>query len=143
MKARDTCVDSVATLGALIEQTIAYLNGRVQFGVAIATFQAPRHRMADVYVRYESVRGMVEECVRGDGLEHSAHLRHLRLMKLCVGDIGRFAAESAIQLHGGMGMSEEVLAARLAQRLLANEFRYGDRLFHATALSAQAPGTTA
>lgn len=138
-----TCVDSVATLGALIEQTIAYLNGRVQFGVQLSTFQVLRHRLVDMYVRYESARGMVEQCVRAGGLNRSTHLRNLSLMKLCVGETGRFSAETAIQLHGGMGMCEEVLAARLAQRLLASEFRYGDRLFHSTALSTRPAGATA
>jgi alkylation response protein AidB-like acyl-CoA dehydrogenase len=134
-----TCVDTVATLGALIEQTAAYLSNRVQFGVALSTFQVLRHRLVDVYVRYESSRGMVAQFLREADVDCNAQRRNLQLMKLSLGETARFAAESAIQLHGGMGMSEEVLAARLAQRLLASEFRFGDRLFHSSALTVERP----
>jgi alkylation response protein AidB-like acyl-CoA dehydrogenase len=57
-------------------------------------------------------------------------------MKVALAESARACAESAIQMHGGMGVSEEVLATRLAQRLLASEFRYGDRLTHAARLLA-------
>ncbi len=129
------CVDTVATLGAVIEQTAAYLNGRVQFGVALSSFQVLRHRLVDMYIRYEAGRGMVAQCLRQAEAAGTFDERQLLLMKLAMGEIGRFAAEGAIQLHGGMGMSEEVPAARLAQRLLANEFRFIDRL----ACSARLP----
>jgi alkylation response protein AidB-like acyl-CoA dehydrogenase len=62
--------------------------------------------------------------------------RTLALMKMSLAETARTCAEAAIQMHGGMGVSEEVLATRLAQRLLASEFRYGDRLTHAARLMA-------
>jgi alkylation response protein AidB-like acyl-CoA dehydrogenase len=132
-----TCVDCVSTIGALVEQTAEYLNNRVQFGVALSTFQALRHRLADVYIRYESSRGLVEQNLRITDPKLLANRRDLRLAKLCVGEASRFAAQSTIQLHGGMGVSEEMLAARLAKRLLTNEFRYGDRLRQAAMLSTK------
>ncbi len=140
------CVDIVATLGALIEQTIAYLNERVQFGVALSSFQVLRHRLVDMYVRYESAKGIVASGLHGfpaEGMGRHRDPRTLRLAKVSLGETARFAAESAIQLHGGMGMSEELPAARLAQRLLTNEFRCGDRFRHATALLAQPAGALA
>ena len=135
--------DAVSAMGALIEQTGAYLNGRIQFGVALSSFQVLRHRLVDVYVRYESVRGMLAKALRMTTPDPGDRRRDLKLMKLALGEAGRFAAESAIQLHGGMGMSEEVLAARLARRLVGNEFKFGDRLTHSAALSARPAGAWA
>jgi len=126
--------DSVGALGALIEHTIAYLKNRIQFAVPLASFQVLRHRTVDMYIRYESLRGMLHECLRQLATQDASATRSLQLMKLCVGEDTRFCAQAAIQLHGGMGITEEMLAARLAQRLINNEYRYGDRLYHSTTL---------
>jgi alkylation response protein AidB-like acyl-CoA dehydrogenase len=136
-----TAVDTVSALGSLLERTIQYLKTRTQFDVALSSFQALRHRTVEMYVRYESARGMLQECLRHD-LTDPEQTRRLRLLKLCLGDAARFSAQAAIQLHGGMGMSEETLAARLAQRLITNEYRFGDRLFHARALGQSGIPTT-
>jgi alkylation response protein AidB-like acyl-CoA dehydrogenase len=129
-------VDSAALLGTLVAQTVTYLNGRVQFGVALSTFQALRHQLVDVYIRYESARGMVTRLIADAVATGAVDRRRARLTKLAIGEGARTSAETVIQLHGGMGMSEEMPAARLAGRLLANEFRYGDRLTHSAVLAA-------
>lgn len=131
-----TCVDMMATLGSLVEQTAEHLNSRMQFGVALSTFQVLRHRLVDVYTRYESARGMMAHLVRSAGAGAPDFARQARLFKVALGETARFAAEAAIQMHGGMGMSQETLAARLAQHLLASEFRWGDRFSQASALLA-------
>lgn len=129
------CVDTVAALGAMVEQTVVYLNNRVQFGVALSTFQALRHQLVDVYIRYESGRGMITSFLAEAGRDAAGDARRLSLIKLALGEGARFSGETVIQLHGGMGMSEETPAARLAQRVLANEFRFGDRFAHSATLS--------
>lgn len=130
------CVDTVATAGEAIAQVIAYLQTRVQFGAPLAGQQALRHRVADMYVRYESMRGLVASLLHGAQGTAPPDRRDLQLAKCVAGETARQIAEDTIQLHGGMGMSEETLAARLAERLLANEFRFGDRFYHGTALDA-------
>jgi alkylation response protein AidB-like acyl-CoA dehydrogenase len=131
-----TAADTVAALAALIQQTVTHLKERKQFGVALATFQVLRHRTADMYVKYLGAKGLLVHCVQE--LEQGAPdlRRTLRLAKVSLAETARACAESAIQMHGGMGVSEEVLATRLAQRLLASEFRYGDRLAHVAHLLA-------
>lgn len=129
-----TAVDTVAALAALLGQTVAYLNERRQFGVALSTFQALRHRMADMYVRYLAARGLLESACNDHDAGAADLSRTLALMKMALAESARLCAEGAIQMHGGMGLSEEVLATRLAQRLLASEFRYGDRLLHSARL---------
>jgi alkylation response protein AidB-like acyl-CoA dehydrogenase len=134
-----TAADTVAALAALIQQTVTHLKERRQFGVALSTFQVLRHRLADMYVRYLGARGLVVHAFEAQS-EGAADLRRtLRLAKVALAETARACAEAAIQTHGGMGMSEEVLATRLAQRLLASEFRYGDRLSHAARLLAPHP----
>ena len=131
-----TAADTVAALATLIRQTVIHLKERRQFGVALASFQVLRHRVADMYVKYLGAKGLVIHCFHA-WEQNAADLRRtLRLAKVSLAESARACAEAAIQMHGGMGVSEEVLATRTAQRLIASEFRYGDRLLHAALLLA-------
>ena len=134
-----TCVEVVAALGGLLEQTIDYLKTRIQFGVHLSTFQALRHRVVEMYVQYESASGLIERILH-DGVD-AARIddRDVSLAKAYLGKLGRFGAEAAIQLHGGMGMTEELLTARLAERVLGCEYEYGDRFSHLTRLARRRP----
>lgn len=135
-----TCVQTVGALGAMIEQTIEYLSTRTQFGVALSTFQALRHKVVEMYVAYESARGLVrqvtEELSFSPGANDSIH-RNAALTKLYLTTVSRMVAESAIQLHGGMGMTVEMPAARLAMHTLMCSLQYGDRLHYLDSLSTQ------
>jgi alkylation response protein AidB-like acyl-CoA dehydrogenase len=135
-----TAVDTVAALAALIQQTVSHLKERRQFGVTLSSFQVLRHRTADMYVRYLGARGLVIHAFQEFEAGAADLRRTLRLAKVSLAETARACAEAAIQMHGGMGLSEEVLATRLAQRLLASEFRYGDRLSHAARLLAPPAG---
>ncbi|MGJ7575628.1 acyl-CoA dehydrogenase family protein [Variovorax sp. RB2P76] len=129
-----TAADTVAAMTTLIEQTVRHLQERRQFGVALASFQVLRHRTADMYVRYLCAKGLLMHAFEEHQSAAPGLRRTLRLMKVALAETGRVCAEGAIQMHGGMGVSEEVLATRMAQRLLASEFRYGDRMTHASLL---------
>lgn len=129
-----TAADTVAALAALLRATITHLQERKQFGVALASFQVLRHRVADMFVRYQAARGLVLHAFHEHDCGSASLDRTLRLVKVSLAESARASAEAAIQMHGGMGVSEEVLATRLAQRLLASEFRYGDRLTHSSRL---------
>ena len=120
------CVEAVGGAAGMIEQTIAYLNTRVQFGVALSTFQALRHRVVEMYVAYENAYGMVRQMV----LTHAQAplpLEQVLLAKLYMASVSRMQGEATIQLHGGMGMTTEMLAARLAVRAITSAFDAGDR----------------
>lgn len=134
------CVQTVGALGAMIEQTIEYLSTRTQFGVALSTFQALRHRVVEMYVAYESARGLVKQTTEELSLGRVTGLsrdRDAALTKLYLTTVGRMVAESAIQLHGGMGMTVEMPAARLAMHTLMCSLEYGDRLYYLDSLSSQ------
>lgn len=132
-----TSVQTVGALGAMIEQTIEYLSTRTQFGVALSTFQALRHRVVEMYVAYESARGLVKDVTEELSANPAADQRNAALTKLYLATVGRTVAESAIQLHGGMGMTVEMPAARLAMHTLMCNLQYGDRFHYLDSLSAQ------
>jgi len=133
-------VDTVAALSMLIQQTLSHLKERKQFGVSLSTFQVLRHRAADMYVKYLGAKGLVTHCFHAHEQTAADLRRTLRLTKVSLAETARACAEAAIQMHGGMGVSEEVLATRLAQRLIASEFRHGDRLGHVARLLAPQRG---
>lgn len=133
-----TCVEGVSALGAIIEQTIDYLSNRVQFGVPLSSFQALRHRVAEMYVEYENLRGLVGQALRAASASDCLPWRDIAFAKLRLGEAGRFVAQEAIQCHGGMGMTEALPAIRLARRVMMAEFEYGDRTFQAARLLAEA-----
>ena len=116
-------------MGALLEQTIAYLTSRVQFDAPLASFQALRHKVADLYVAQENARAMVAGLLEQIDEPGRWPARELDLAKLYLGPASRRFAAGTIQLHGGMGMTEELPASRLAKRLLMVEFEYGDTAF--------------
>jgi alkylation response protein AidB-like acyl-CoA dehydrogenase len=133
-----TCIECVSAMGAIIEQTIEYLSSRVQFGVALSSFQALQHRVAEMYVEYENLRGLVGQALRAATVSARPPWRDIAFAKLRLGEAGRFVAQEAIQCHGGMGMTEALPAIRLARRVMMAEFEFGDRTFQAKRLLADA-----
>ncbi len=132
-----TTLDMAATLGAAIEHCIAYLSTRVQFGVALSTFQVLRHKVVELYVDYESASVLLARLVADTVASGRLASRDAALCKLYLNDLARRAAEATIQLHGGMGMTAELPAARLARRLLCAEFEHGDRFAQLARLQTQ------
>ncbi len=132
-----TTLDMAATLGATIEQCIAYLSTRVQFGVALATFQVLRHRVVEMYVDYESASVLLARLVADTVATGSLAARDVALCKLYLNELARRGAEASIQLHGGMGLTAELPAGRLARRLLCAGFELGDRFAQLDRLASE------
>jgi alkylation response protein AidB-like acyl-CoA dehydrogenase len=120
------CVEAVAAMGVLIEQVVDYLSNRIQFGETLSRFQVLRHATVDLYTRQEAARAMVLELVA-----RPSNRRSLHLAKLHLGRVSRSVAQDAIQLHGGMGLTDELPASRMIKRLLTIEFDFGDQTHHA------------
>ena len=132
-----TAVECVGAMGGLIEQTVQYLLNRQQFGAPLASYQALRHRVADMLVEYENLRGLTARALRLTAEGSADAWAAIAFAKLRLGEVGRAVAESAIQCHGGMGMTEELQAMRLCKRLMMAEFEYGNRVFQAARLVAR------
>jgi alkylation response protein AidB-like acyl-CoA dehydrogenase len=127
-----TCADSMGCINQLVELTAQYLNERKQFGQAIAGFQALQHKFADMYIqqqRAQSMLDLLEEQIDYNGdfdtTQYLISLAHYQLHQA-----GQIIAETAIQLHGGIGVTEELSIGHFAKRLIANRFRFGDETYH-------------
>ncbi|MFM7009955.1 MAG: acyl-CoA dehydrogenase family protein [Betaproteobacteria bacterium] len=129
------CVEAVASMGSVLEQTIRYLSERKQFGVTLSSFQVLRHYVADAYVRYECFRAFVTAQAEATQSGAIPDDRDISLLKLYLSQVGPMIAHMVIQTHGGMGMTEELWATRLNKRILMANLEYGDGQFHRERLS--------
>jgi alkylation response protein AidB-like acyl-CoA dehydrogenase len=123
-----TCVESVGLMAATLGLTLAYLGERRQFGQPLSEFQVLRHRAADMLLDLMNASALaahaVAETMEGQGR------RAASLAKMSVSRAARRSAESAIQLHGGMGMTEEMAVTPLNKRLIQAGFEFGDAMHH-------------
>ncbi|MGF6408936.1 acyl-CoA dehydrogenase family protein [Paraburkholderia sp. MM5482-R1] len=122
--------EAVGAMDVAKEHTLEYLRTRKQFGVAIGTFQALQHRMANVLLEIEQARSAAINAaavVGGAGVERE---RTLSAAKYSVGHIGALVAEESIQLHGGIGMTWELPLAHYAKRLVMIDHQLGDEDHH-------------
>ena len=130
------CAEGVGAMDALLRLTVDYMNTRKQFGQTIASFQALRHRIADVKMQLELARSMSYFATLQLGEPAAQRQRALSQAKLQLGQSMRYVGQQCIQLHGGIGMTDEVAASHYFKRLTMLELAHGDSLHHLGRLSA-------
>lgn len=121
--------EAVGIMDALLEQTIAFCQTRVQFGKSIGSFQVLQHRMVDMFVETEQTRSLVYlATIRlAESAPDIATIQEaIAAMKVQVGKAGRFVGQEAIQLHGGMGMSNDLSVGHYFKRLTAIDATFGN-----------------
>ncbi len=125
------CADAVGVMQALLDATVDYVRERQQFGQPIGRFQALQHRIADMLVHLEAARSMsylaALRCMAADVGERR---RALSAAKAVIGQAGRFVGQQAVQLHGGMGMTDDLKVSHLFKRLTAAQVMFGDSDSH-------------
>ena len=123
--------EALGALDRTLALTVEYTRTRSQFGGPIARFQALQHRMVDMLMRIEQARSLVylaaTRCDSGGAEERRAALS---AAKVLVADAARFVGQQAVQLHGGMGVSDEMPISHYFRRLLAVELRFGSASAH-------------
>ncbi|MDH4190551.1 MAG: acyl-CoA dehydrogenase family protein [Betaproteobacteria bacterium] len=126
------CIEAVGALKQACDATLEYLKTRKQFGVPIGSFQALQHRMVDMVVATEQARSMAcLACTRADSAsDASERARAISAAKIRIADACRQVSQEAIQLHGGMGMSEEMKVSHTFRRLTAIAQQFGDAEHH-------------
>ena len=124
------CAEGVGAMDRLVAITVDYMNTRRQFGVAIASFQALRHRIADIKMQLELARSMSYFASLKLGEPAAARRRALSQAKLQLGQAMRCVGQQCIQLHGGIGVTDEYIASHYFKRLTVMEMTYGDSLHH-------------
>lgn len=135
------CAEAVGVMDKLVAVTIEYMNTRKQFGVAIATFQALRHRIADVKMQLELARSMSYFATLKLGEPAAARRRAIAQSKLQLGQSMRFVGQQCIQLHGGIGVTDEYIASHYFKRLTVMEMSYGDTLHQVGEVAARMQDT--
>ena len=133
--------EAVGAMDKLFELTVDYMNTRKQFGVAIGTFQALRHRIADMKMQLELARSMSYYATLKLGEQPDVRRRAVAQAKVQLGQSARFLGQQAIQLHGGIGMTEEYIGSHYFKRLTAMELQFGDTLHHIGEVSARMQDT--
>ncbi|MEP6548424.1 MAG: acyl-CoA dehydrogenase [Gammaproteobacteria bacterium] len=135
------CADAVGVMQALLDATIDYVRERQQFGQPIGRFQALQHRIADMLIHLESARSMSYlAALRCTATDVGERRRALSAAKTVIGQAGRFIGQQAVQLHGGMGMTEELKVSHLFKRLTAATLMFGDSDTHLQRFAAHALG---
>jgi pimeloyl-CoA dehydrogenase small subunit len=125
------CAEAVGAMRFANETTLEYLKTRSQFGVPIGTFQALQHRMVDMAISLEQARSMsYMACVKVDTAGAAERRRAVSAAKIKIADACRHVSQEAVQLHGGIGMTEELKVSHTFRRLTMIGQTFGDAEHH-------------
>ena len=136
------CAEAVGLMDRLVAITVDYMNTRKQFGTTLASFQALRHRIADVKMQLELARSMSYFASLKLGEPPTQRRRAVSQARVQLGQAMRFVGQQCIQLHGGIGCTDEYIASHYFKRLTMLELSLGDSLHHLGEVSALMQDTT-
>ena len=129
-------------MDACIKGTIDYLRARRQFGAPIGAFQALQHRVADMWIACEETRSLAFAAAHAcNGPAHERR-RAVSMAKVRACDAAQLIGAETIQLHGGIGMTDELIVSHWYKRLLALRLSLGDRRHHVARLASSASNWT-
>jgi hypothetical protein len=124
------CANALGAMEVLNAATLDYCKTREQFGVAIGSFQALQHRMVDMFGACEKVKSLLYRAVCAASDDEMEARRSLLALKVMTGRAGRLIGGEAIQLHGGMGMTDELSVGFYVKRLMIINNLFGDADYH-------------
>lgn len=135
------CGELVGLMGLMLRETLDYLKTRQQFGQALGSFQAIQHRMAECYAKVELSRSQLYRAAGQDGNEGDVRQAAIHGAKAYIGESAMHVGEEAVQLHGGIGTTEELLVGQAFKRVFTLASLFGDadaELRHYIAQTAEA-----
>ncbi|BBY29083.1 acyl-CoA dehydrogenase family protein [Mycolicibacterium sediminis] len=124
------CAEAVGCMRKVLADTVEYCKQRYQFGQPIAAFQVLQHRMVDMYMEVEQSAAAVQLAVLNLDGDAATRARAVSAAKATVGRAARFVGQSAVQLHGGMGMTEELAIGHYFKRLTTMQYEFGSTDAH-------------
>jgi alkylation response protein AidB-like acyl-CoA dehydrogenase len=136
-----TCAEAVGAIDKTMQLTAEYLNTRKQFGVTLSTFQALRHRMADMKMQQELARSMSYYASLKLNAPVEERRRAMARAKYQLGVAMRFVGQNSVQLHGGIGVTDEYAGSHYFKKLTQLELEFGDTLHHLGEVSARMQDT--
>src|SRR5579885_20137 len=121
-----TCAEACGAMKALVDATVDYSKTRKQFGVPIGKFQVLQHRMVDMFTAYEQSVSITYMLTLKLGESDAARKKAASAAKVQIGKASRFVGQSAVQIHGGMGMTEELSVGHYFARLSMIDAQFGN-----------------
>lgn len=126
------CAEAVGGMRRIFADTVEYCKQRRQFGQPIGSFQALQHRMVDMHMELEQAIAAVYLAVLNLESDAATRARAVSAAKATIGRAARFIGQNAVQLHGGMGMTEELAIGHYFKRLTALQYEFGSTDHHVT-----------
>jgi alkylation response protein AidB-like acyl-CoA dehydrogenase len=136
-----TCAEGVGVIDKTMAVTVEYMNTRKQFGVTLATFQALRHRLADMKMQQELARSMSYYASLKLNAPAEERRRAMARAKYQLGVAMRFVGQNSVQLHGGIGVTDEYIGSHYFKKLTQLELSFGDTLHQLGEVSARMQDT--
>lgn len=131
------CAEGVGAMDRMVALTVDYMNTRKQFGVTLSTFQALKHRIADVKMQQELGRSMSYYASLKLGESGPQRRRALSQAKVQLGQSMRHVGQQCTQIHGGIGVTDEYVSSHYFKRLTVLEMAYGDTMHHLGEVSSR------
>ena len=135
------CAEGVGAMDRMVAITVDYMNTRKQFGVTLSTFQALKHRIADVKMQQELGRSMSYFASLKLGEPAPQRRRALSQAKVQLGQSMRHVGQQCTQIHGGIGVTDEYISSHYFKRLTMLEMAYGDTMHHLGEVSSRMQDT--
>jgi pimeloyl-CoA dehydrogenase small subunit len=125
------CAEAVGLMDESLKTTVEYIKTRKQFGVPIGSFQSLQHRASDMFVAVEQARSMsMFATMASDFDDAKERARAIAAAKVQIGKSAKFVGQQSIQLHGGIGMTQEAKIGHYFKRLTMIENTFGDTDYH-------------
>ncbi|MFP5440714.1 MAG: acyl-CoA dehydrogenase family protein, partial [Gammaproteobacteria bacterium] len=123
--------EAIGIMESLYKTTVEYTKTRKQFGVPIGSFQVLQHRMVDMFIHHEQAKSLLlMAAIRLGENDPVERRKAVSALKAYVGKAGRYCGQQAVQLHGGMGMTDEFIVGHYFKRLTAIDILFGNEDFH-------------
>ncbi len=124
------CAEAVGAMEVLYKDTVEYTQQREQFDHPLSDFQVLQHRMVDMFMEYEQCKSLLFRATMETIQDPTKAQRTIHALKHLIGKSGIFVGENAVQLHGGMGVTEELRVGHFFKRLLVIDSQFGNADYH-------------
>lgn len=122
--------EAVGAMQVLYESTIEYTKQREQFDHPLAEFQVVKHRLTEMFIEYNLAKSLCMKATMLENQKTDDAQRHIHALKFLIGKSSRFVGQNAVQLHGGMGMTEDLAIAHYFKRLMMIDATFGHTDIH-------------
>ena len=122
--------EAVGCMESCYFKTLEYTKGREQFGQPISNFQVLQHRMVDMFIESELAKSLLIKAMLEVNNNSEEMYKHVSALKSYIGKSGKLSAKEAVQLHGGMGVSEEMMIGHYLKKMISIDALFGNADYH-------------